>query len=72
MVTLARKLSARILRHHAPKGSLDLRLVSFGASLLAMQASIIITTASIWTLEGLLESRWSLVATVRFLGESWT
>ena len=31
-----------------------------------MQASKIVTTASILTLEGLLESRWSLVAAVKF------
>ena len=32
-----------------------------------MQASKIVTTASIWTLEGLLESRWNLLAAVMFL-----
>ena len=65
-MTLARKLTARFLRHHASKGNLDLRQVPFGASLLAMQASKIVTTASILTIEGLLESRWSLVAAVKF------
>ena len=32
-----------------------------------MQASKIATTGSIWTLEGLSESRWSLVAAVKLL-----
>ena len=65
-MTLARKLFARILYNRASKGNLDLLRVSKGASLLGMQASQIVTTASIGTLEGLLASRWSLVGAVKF------
>ena len=61
-----RKLSARFLRHHASKDNPDLRLVELGSSLLAVQASQIVTSSSFWTLEGLLESKWSLLAAVKF------
>ena len=67
LLPLARKLSAGFLRHHTSKGSLDLLPVSFAASLLAMKASKVVTTASIWAPEGLLESRLSQVAAVKFL-----
>ena len=41
--------------------------VFFPCGKFSLQASTIVTTASIWTLEGLLESRWSLPAAVKFL-----
>ena len=56
-MTLAEEHAPRFLRDPTSKGNLDLLLVSFGASLLAMPASQNVLTETNWTLEGSLESK---------------